>query len=126
VARAVRRYSRDIVLYGLAGSAMLVAGVDAGLAVAAEAFPDRAYEPDGRLRSRNLPDSVLTDSAAIGRRAVAMATAGTVEAIDGAELSIEAGTLCLHGDTPGAADHATAVRAALAAAGVDVGAIGGA
>lgn len=125
VARAVRRWSGDVILYGLAGSAILDAGREAGLAVAAEAFPDRAYEPDGSLRPRSLPDSVLTDSAAIAARAVAMARDGLVVATDGSSLAIEAQTLCLHGDTPGAAEHAAAVRAALAAAGIDVRAIAG-
>ena len=123
VARAVRRFSRDLVLYGLAGSVQLEAGRDAGLAVAAEAFPDRAYEPDGSLRSRSLPKSVLTDSAAIVARAVAMARDGRVTASDGSAIDLRADTLCLHGDTPGAVEHARAVRAALAAAGIEVRAV---
>jgi 5-oxoprolinase (ATP-hydrolysing) subunit A len=120
VARAVRRWSRDVVLYGLAGSALIDAGRDAGLAVAAEAFPDRAYEPDGTLCSRSLAGAVLTDSAAIAARAVGMARDGRVVATDGTTLTIEAQTICLHGDTPGAAAHAAAVRRALAEASVDV------
>ena len=118
VARAVRRSSRELVLYGLAGSALLDAGRAAGLAVAAEAFPDRAYEPDGQLRARKHDGAVLTDAAAVARRAVAMATDGTVEAWDGSVIAVAADTLCLHGDTPGAVEHARAVRAALEAAGV--------
>jgi len=124
VARAVRRWSRDVILYGLAGSVVLEAGRAAGLAVAAEAFPDRAYEPDGTLRSRGLPDAVLTDSAAIAARAVAMAHDGHLVATDGSTLTIEARTLCLHGDNPGAAAHAAAVRDALAQAGIDVRPVG--
>jgi UPF0271 protein len=120
VARAVRRFSSDVALYGLAGSALLDAGRTVGLSVAAEAFPDRAYEPDGRLRSRSLPDSVLTDSTEIARRAVLMAVEGAVKAVDGSRVPIEPQTLCLHGDTPGAVEHAGAVRAALAQAGVEV------
>ena len=124
LARVVRRWSRDVILYGLAGSAILDAGREAGLTVAAEAFPDRAYEPDGSLRSRSLPDSVLTDSAAIAERAVSMARDHRVVTSDGSTLTIEAQSLCLHGDTPGAAGHAAAVRVALATAGIDVRAIG--
>jgi 5-oxoprolinase (ATP-hydrolysing) subunit A len=123
VARAVRRFSPELVLYGLAGSALVDAGRAAGLRVAAEAFPDRAYEPDGRLRSRRHADSVLTDSAEIGRRAVTVASEGWILAIDGSRIAIEAQTLCLHGDTPGAPEHAAAVRAALSSAGVEVRAV---
>jgi 5-oxoprolinase (ATP-hydrolysing) subunit A len=123
VARAVRRCSADLVLVALAGSVQLDAGRAAGLAVAAEAFPDRAYEPDGSLRSRRLPDALLTDSAEIARRAVLM-TQGSVTAVDGSAISIEADTLCLHGDTRGAVDHARAVRAGLEAAGIGIAAVG--
>lgn len=120
VARAVRRWSSDVVLYALAGSRLLDAGRAAGLPVAAEAFPDRAYEADGSLRSRARPDAVLTDSHAIAARAVAMARDGRVVAIDGSVVALAARTLCLHGDTPGAAEHAAAVRSALERAGVAI------
>jgi UPF0271 protein len=124
VARAVRRCSPDLVLVGLAGSALLLAGLDAGLRVAAEAFPDRAYEPDGTLRSRALTGAVLTDSDAVAERALAMARDGLVIAVDGSRLKLKADTLCLHGDTSCAVEHARAVRAALAAAGIEVRSLG--
>jgi UPF0271 protein len=123
VARAVRRFSLDVVLVGLAGSALLTAGRAAGLRVAAEAFPDRGYEPDGSLRSRSLPGAVITDSAAIAARAVQMASDGRITTSDGSPITLAADTLCLHGDTPGAVEHARAVRAALAEAGIEVRAI---
>lgn len=125
VARAVRRCSADLVLVGLAGSELLRAGTEAGLRVAAEAFPDRAYERDGTLRSRSLPGAVLTDSQAIADRAVRMARDGVVIAVDGSAVSLLANTLCLHGDTPGAVEHARAVRAALEVAGISVRPVGG-
>lgn len=124
VARAVRRCSPDLLLVGLAGSELLRAGLDAGLPVAAEAFPDRAYEPDGTLQSRAVPGAVLTDSDAIAGRAVLMARDGVVVAVDGSTVGLRADTLCLHGDTPGAIDHARAVRVALEGAGIEVRAIG--
>ena len=120
IARAIRRFSPELILVGLAGSRLVDAGRAAGLTVAAEAFPDRAYEPDGSLRSRRLPGAVLTDSAAIAARAVEMARNGTVTATDGTVVPLRADTLCLHGDTPGAAEHARAVRDALEAAGVTI------
>jgi UPF0271 protein len=125
VARAVRRCGADLILVGLAGSVGLATAEAAGLRVAAEAFPDRAYEPDGTLRSRLRPDAVLLDSTLVGRRARAMAVEGLVEAIDGSRLTISADTLCLHGDTPGVVAHARAVRAALDDAGVRIAALPG-
>jgi UPF0271 protein len=124
VARAIARCAQELVLVGLAGSAMLEAGRASGLAVAAEAFPDRAYEADGSLRSRRLEAAVLTDSGEIAARAVRMARDGTVVAVDGSIVQVDADTLCLHGDTPGAVEHAAAVRAALEAEGIRVAAVG--
>jgi UPF0271 protein len=124
VARAVRRCGRELVLVGLAGSHLLAAGEAAGLRVASVAFPDRAYEADGTLRPRSLPGAVLTDSAAIARRAVAMVREGRADAYDGSAVELRPDTICLHGDTPGAVDHARAVRAALEGAGIAVLAIG--
>jgi UPF0271 protein len=83
IAAAVRRVSRDLVLVGLAGSVMLQAGRDVGLRVAAEAFADRAYEPDGRLRPRSLGGAVLDDPAAAARQAVRIATTARVTCVDG-------------------------------------------
>jgi UPF0271 protein len=120
IARGVRRFSRDVILVGLAGSELLAAGRSAGLRVAAEAFADRAYEPDGSLRSRRLAGAVLDDPDAAAAQAVAIAREHGVIAYDGSRLVIEADTLCVHGDLPGAAGRAAAVRAALVAAGVDV------
>jgi UPF0271 protein len=120
IARAVHRFAPELILVGLAGSRLVEAGRAAGLAVAEEAFPDRAYEPDGSLRSRRLAGAVLTDSWAIAQRAVEMARDGAVTATDGSVISLRADTLCLHGDTPGAAEHARTVRDALEAAGVGI------
>jgi UPF0271 protein len=109
VARAVAAASADLVLVGLAGSAALRrAAAATGLRFAAEAFADRRYAPDGTLVPRSAPGAVLTDPAAVAAQAVALARAGTAD------------TLCLHGDTPGAAENARAVRAALERAGIDV------
>jgi len=120
VARAVRRISSELVLVGLAGSALIAAGQQSGLATAAEAFPDRAYEPDGRLRSRRHPDALVEDPDLAGRRAVELVSLGRTTAWDGSRLEIQAQTLCLHGDTPGSAARAGAVRAALEAAGIRI------
>ncbi|HEX8024666.1 MAG TPA: 5-oxoprolinase subunit PxpA [Candidatus Limnocylindrales bacterium] len=124
IAKAVRRCSPSLVLVGLAGSELLAAGRAAGLAVAGEAFPDRAYEADGSLRSRRLAGAVITDSDEVAARAVRMARDGTVVAVDGTVIGLEADTLCLHGDTPGAVEHAIAVRAALEAAGIRLASFG--
>ena len=120
IARAVRRVSADLILVGLAGSAILRAGADAGLATAAEAFADRAYESDGSLRSRRLAGAVLADAGAAVAQALAIVRDGRVTTFDGGSVAVRADTICIHGDTPGAAEFARAVRSALEAAGVEI------
>ena len=120
IARAVAAFDRSLILFGLPDSALLHAGAAAGLRTAAEAFADRAYEPDGSLASRRNAGSVIHDPETVVARAIRMATNGTVVATDGSTLSLHVETLCLHGDTPGAADLAQRVREGLERAGVVV------
>ena len=121
IAEAVRDVDAGIALVGLAGSASLAAGRAAGLTVIAEGFADRRYEPDGSLRSRQLPDALLgpADAAA---QAVSIARDRCVTASDGSRVEVAADTLCIHGDSPDAVRIARAVREALETAGVTVAA----
>ncbi len=123
IARAVVAFDPTLVLFGLPGSALLQAGLDAGLPVAAEAFADRAYQPDGSLAPRSQPGAVIHDVDAVVSRAVTMVTEQTVVATDGSTIEFEADTLCLHGDTPGAAALAAAIRRGLEDAGVTIAAL---
>ena len=120
IARAVVAFDPTLVLFGLPGSALLQAGLDAGLPVAAEAFADRAYQPDGSLAPRSQPGAVIHDVDAVVARAVAMVTEQSVAATDGSTIEFEADTICLHGDTPGAAALAVAIRRGLEDAGVTI------
>src|SRR5438552_17737503 len=90
----------------------------AGLRVAAEAFADRRYEPDGTLRSRKLDDALIRDPVEAARQALSIAQRGIVTAHDGTEVQLSAQTICIHGDTPGAPQIAAAVARALRHAGV--------
>jgi UPF0271 protein len=119
IAAAIARLDPALVLVGLAGSALLEAGRRAGLAVRAEGFADRAYEADGSLRERRLDGAILEPMAA-ATQAVSIARDRCLTTGDGRRVSIEADTICLHGDGPDAVATAAAVRAALSAAGIDV------
>ncbi len=118
IAAGVARWSRDVALVGLAGSAMLDVFRKAGFAVAAEAFADRRYEPDGTLRSRKFADALIRDPAEASRQALRITEQGTVIASDGSEIAVAAQTICIHCDTPGAAAIASAVSKTLRLAGV--------
>jgi len=123
IADGVRRWNRDVTLVGLAGSAMLDVFREAGFRIAAEAFADRRYEPDGTLRSRKFDDALLHDPAEAALQALSIAERGAVVASNRAEIPMIAQTLCIHGDTPGAPKIAAAVAQALRQAGVELRAL---
>lgn len=120
IAQAVASFSRDLILVGLAGSALLESGRAAGLQVAREAFADRMYEADGSLRNRRLPGAVIHDDQQALAQAIQIAAEHSTLTYDGARLALEADTICLHGDTPGAATRAALLRRGLEAAGIEV------
>ncbi|MGB2623063.1 MAG: 5-oxoprolinase subunit PxpA [Candidatus Acidiferrum sp.] len=118
IAQGVARWNRKAVLVGLAGSAMLDVFRESGFRVAAEAFADRRYEPDGTLRSRKFEDALIRDPAEAGKQALGMVERGVVTASDGSEVAVAAQTICIHGDTPGATKIAAEVARTLRASGV--------
>lgn len=118
IAMGVATWSRDVVLVGLAGSPMLDVFRGAGFAVAAEAFADRRYEANGTLRSRQFDDALIHDPAEAARQVLRMVQHGAVRAHDDSDIAIQADTICIHGDTPGAREIAAAVSHALRGAGV--------
>ena len=113
VAAAVAMFDARLVLVGLAGSTLIEAGRAAGLAVLNEGFADRRYDPAGRLVSRETPGAVLTDPAAAAEQAGRLAQRRPLPALPAGAVRIEADTICVHGDTPGAINIARAVHAAL-------------
>lgn len=123
IARAVTAFEPSLILFALPNSDLARAGEAARLQVALEGFADRAYEPDGSLTPRSRPGAVVHDVDAVVRRAVRMATQGSVVATDGSELTMRVDTICTHGDTPGAQALTKALRAGLERAGVKVGVI---
>jgi UPF0271 protein len=120
IADGVARWRQDVVLIGLAGSRMLEVFRDMGFEVAAEAFADRTYEPDGSLRSRKLPDAVIRDPRLAGAQALRIAQSHRIMAADGSEIEVDAQTICLHGDTPGCVQIAASVASKLREAGLEL------
>lgn len=120
LAKAVAAVDRSLILVGLPGSEILRAGEAAGLPVASEVFADRGYLTDGRLAPRGGPGALVTDAQEVARRALVMVREGRVVAITGEDVAVKADTICVHGDSPGAAESAAALRPALEAAGLQV------
>jgi UPF0271 protein len=101
IAEGVARFTKDLVLVGLAGSVMLDVWREMGFRVAAEGFADRRYQPDGSLRSRQFPDALITQPDEAAAQALRLARQGQVQ------------TICVHGDTPGSVEIVAAVARAL-------------
>jgi UPF0271 protein len=125
VVTATRESAGAVIFVGAPASEMEAAARRQGLPFAAEGFADRVYAEDGRLLPRSDPRALVADDdAAVAARAVAMVRTQRVPTAAGASLALPTQTLCLHGDHPGAAARARALRAALEAAGITVAALG--
>ncbi len=121
IAEAVASVDANLLLVTLAGAEaplMERIGRETGLRIVFEAFPDRAYTPQGRLASRRLPGAVIQDPAVAAARALAMARDGRVVATDGSVLELEINTLCVHGDSPAALALVCQIRRTLEEAGL--------
>ncbi|MDH4439051.1 MAG: LamB/YcsF family protein [Rhizobium sp.] len=116
----IKAIDPNLVLMGLAGAPILELAQKSGLKIVAEAFADRAYTPGGELVSRREAGSVLHDTDLIARRMLQLAREGTLEAIDGSTIKIDAQSICVHGDSPGAVAIAQGIRRAFEADGITV------
>ncbi|SMQ72526.1 UPF0271 protein [Plantibacter sp. VKM Ac-1784] len=120
VVAASEELGRPLPVLGIPGSVIEQETLAAGLRFVAEAFVDRGYRSDGSLVPRDAPGALLTDETAAARRAVSLVLDRRITSVDGPDFELDAVSLCVHGDTPGAVSLATAVRAALLDAGVEL------
>lgn len=120
IAEAIAEVDKDIILMGGSGSKMLEAGKQLGLRVASEVFADRAYQADGSLVPRSKPGAVIHDTDEAIARTIRMVKEGKVTAITGEEVSLDAHSICVHGDNPQAVEFVKNIRARLIAEGVSI------
>jgi len=120
VAEAVRAVDPALPVLGLSGSVFFDEARRLGLRTVAEAFADRAYRPDGQLVPRREKGAVLHDPNQIAERVATMVASGRISAADGSTIDVEVESVCVHGDSPGALEIATAVRKRLLADGVEL------
>ena len=120
IARAIAAVDPSLALFGLPGSQSLEAAQRHKVRAVSEAFADRAYRRDGSLVPRNQPGAVIDDEQIVVTRAVAIARERVVIAADGTRVPLDVQTICVHGDTPGAAVLASRIRKALNDAGIQV------
>jgi UPF0271 protein len=123
VAEGVMRVDRNLLYVALAGAKgekMRRIGEEMGLKVVYEAFPDRAYTPEGNLVPRSQKGAVIHEPSLVAQRALLMAKEGKVVAVDGTVIPMEVQTLCVHGDNPAAVELVRTIRETLEKEGVDV------
>lgn len=120
ICEAILEIDPNLILLALAGSRWLSIAEDMGVRVAREIFADRALNADGTLVARSVAGAIIHDVGEVAERSVRMVTEGVATAITGEAIEVEADSLCLHGDTPGAVDMVKAVRSELESAGVEI------
>jgi UPF0271 protein len=123
ICEAVRQADPGLVIVCLAGSPMAGVVRSLGMRCAEEAFADRGYTPEGTLVPRGRPGALVEDPGAVAERVAAMARERRVTSVAGTPVTVAADTICLHGDTPGAATLAAAIRARLTRDGIEVRAL---
>lgn len=125
VINAIRAIDPSLVLMALAGSPLIGWARDAGLTVVAEAFADRGYTPQGALVSRRENGVVLHDEKRIAERMLTLVRDGVIEAVDGSLVRVEADSICVHGDSPGAVAIARQLRLRFEQEGVKIASFAG-
>jgi len=122
MARAVKDLGGGVILYGLAGSTMMACAKRHGVPAVGEGFADRGYMDDGTLAPRGQPGAMIEEEAKAVTQALGMVEQRTVTSLSGKRVAVDVGTLCLHGDQPGAVDFAKALRREFATRGISVSA----
>ena len=120
VIAAIKAIDTSLSLLGLAGTPILKRAAEAGLHTVAEVFADRAYSASGALVSRRETGAVLHDADLVAERMLRLVADGTITSIDGTVLHLDAESVCVHGDSPGALAMATRLREVLTAEGVTI------
>jgi 5-oxoprolinase (ATP-hydrolysing) subunit A len=120
ICEATRAVDPALIVVCLARSPMAEVARGIGVPFAEEAFADRAYMATGVLAPRGTPGAVIRDPEKVAERVSLMIRERRVIAIDGTVIPIDPGTICVHGDTPGAAQLVAAIRARLTAEGISL------
>ena len=120
IAKAVYDVDKKLIVLALAGSELVTACREIGLKVAEEVFADRAYNSDGTLVARTLPGSMILGKAEAVERAVKMVLEGKVKTIDGKEITLNANSICVHGDNPEAVAFVELISSKLKENGVEL------
>jgi UPF0271 protein len=124
IAEAVYKVDPELILIALAGGELAKAGEKIGLKTASEVFSDRTYQSDGSLTSRRQPDALIKEDELAVKQVIRMVNEGKVLSRQGVDVSIQADTICVHGDGVHALEFAKTIVSSLSESGITVQAIG--
>ncbi|NHM33263.1 LamB/YcsF family protein [Neobacillus terrae] len=124
IAEAVYKVDPELVFFGLAGSELVKAGKKLGLRTASEVFSDRTYQEDGSLTSRRETNALIKEHEVAVNQVIRMVKEGKVTSLQGTNISIQADTVCIHGDGESALNFAKYITSALKESGITVAQIG--
>ncbi|TLS36609.1 LamB/YcsF family protein [Pseudalkalibacillus caeni] len=110
IARTVKDFDPDLILFGLANSELINAAEEVGIRSASEVFADRTYQPDGTLTPRSEENAVIHDEETAIKQVLSMVQDNKVTAVDGSQIEIKVDTVCVHGDSPSALQFVEALR----------------
>ncbi|ULJ59981.1 5-oxoprolinase subunit PxpA [Wielerella bovis] len=120
IAQTIREFNPKLKLMGLSGSLHIQAAQNAGLGAISEVFADRRYLPDGSLVPRSRPDATVSSDDEAVAQVLQMVRDGSVTAVDGSRVAVQADSICLHGDGAHALEFADKIRKALADNGIKI------
>ena len=124
ICKAVKDFDDNLIVLALAGSCLASKAEEMNLRVAAEYFADRAYEADGSLRNRRLEGSMITDEDEALNRTIRMIKENKVKTYDGSDITLNAQSICVHGDGEKAVLFVQRIREKLAEEGVEIKPLG--
>ena len=123
IAQAVLDFNKDLIYYGLSGSAMLTEATKIGLKTAHEAFADRTYQQDGSLTSRSEKNALIHSEDKMLDQVLLMIRESTVKTVSNILIPVQAETICIHGDGEHALPFAKAIHQRLKKEGINIQAI---
>ncbi|MES1043671.1 lactam utilization protein LamB [Bacillus obstructivus] len=120
IAEAIYKVDPELILFGLAGGELVKAGKKIGLRSASEVFSDRTYQEDGSLTSRREDNALIHDQEVAVNQVIRMVKEGKVKSLQGVDISIQAHTVCIHGDGQNALQFAKYISSSLQNAGITI------
>lgn len=100
VVKAIKSVDPLLKIMGLAGSHVKDVVESHQMTFIAEAFADRQYEDNGKLRSRKLENAMIEEAEKAANQVISIVSKQTTKSLEGTEVKVVAQSFCIHGDNP--------------------------